>query len=46
MEGVDRVGDDEDLCGNISGKAGGRIGEGVECPLCVIGRKDAMYVHW
>lgn len=25
MEGIDRVGDGEDLCGNISGKAGGRI---------------------
>lgn len=46
MEGIDRVGDDEDLCGNISGKAGGRISEGVECPLCVIGRKDAMCMIW
>ena len=42
MEGIDRVGDGEDPCGNISGKAGGRISEGLECPLCVIGRKDAM----
>lgn len=46
MEGIDRVGDGEDLCGNISGKAGGRISGGLECPLCVIGRKNAMCMIW
>ena len=46
MEGIDRVGKDEDPCGNVSGKAEGRISEGLECPLCVIGRKNAMWVIW